>query len=246
MTRSENEIRHGQYLASGDAIEIWGWGTPAGRKRAERRADLIREAAGLAPNMRALEIGCGTGNFTEKFLESGASILAVDISSDLLAIANDMKTRRGFSDENVKFLNQRFEECNVNEPFDAVIGSSVLHHLNCDEAFRKIRDLLKPSGKMVFAEPNMLNPQVFLERHFRTFYPYVSKDETAFVRFPLAKQLERAGFTNIRIMPFDWLHPSTPEHLIPFVDKLGAILEKTPGLREFAGSLLIVAEKPSA
>jgi len=245
MTRSDNEIRHGQYLASGGAVEIWGWGTPAGKLRAARRAKLIIEAAGLAPGKRTLEIGCGTGNFTECFVKSGASVLAVDISADLLAIANEMKAKNGFSDAQVRFLNQRFEECDVSEPFDAVIGSSVLHHLNCDEAFRKISALLKPSGRMVFAEPNMLNPQVFLERHFRSLYPYVSPDETAFVRGTVAKQLANAGFVNIRVTPFDWLHPSTPQGLIGFVGGLGALLEKTPGLREFAGSLLIVAEKPA-
>ena len=132
-------------------------------------------------------------------------------------------------------------------PFDAVIGSSVLHHLEVEVALQKIRDLLKPGGFMCFAEPNLLNPQVFLERKLsfcRRWFWYVSPDETAFGRWPLRRLLESSGFTEIEITPFDWLHPQTSPTWIKAVLKLGQRLEKTPILREFAGSLLIRARRP--
>ena len=47
--RAQNEITHDAMLAQADAEAIWGWGTPAGRLRAERRARLITEGAGLRP-----------------------------------------------------------------------------------------------------------------------------------------------------------------------------------------------------
>ena len=94
---------------------------------------------------------------------------------------------------------------------------------------------------MVFAEPNMLNPQVWMERHFRSWFPYVSHDETAIVRWDLQRQLERAGFSDVVITPFDWLHPATPAPLIGVVGGAGRVLEGLPGLREFAGSVLITA-----
>src|SRR5437773_1072311 len=82
--RAEHEISHGKWLAAKDTEKVWGWGTPAGRLRANRRASLIMDGAELAPEKRALEIGCGTGMFTEMFAASGATILAVDISAELL------------------------------------------------------------------------------------------------------------------------------------------------------------------
>jgi len=104
--------------------------------------------------------------------------------------------------------------------------------------------MLKPGGILAFAEPNMLNPQVFAERTFmRRFSKYTSPDETAFVRFSFRKLLEKTGFTRVEITPFDWLHPYTPEGLIPAVQGLGKALEKIPGVREFSGSLLIKAER---
>jgi 2-polyprenyl-3-methyl-5-hydroxy-6-metoxy-1,4-benzoquinol methylase len=36
--------------------------------------------------MIVLEIGCGTGNFTELFAKTGADIIAVDISQELIRI----------------------------------------------------------------------------------------------------------------------------------------------------------------
>ncbi len=240
--RAKREIDHGRMLAGGDPVLTWGWGTPAGRLRAARRAELIVAGACLGPETRALEIGCGTGMFTEMFARSGSAILAVDISSDLLERA----WARGLPSERVRFLERRFEECEVEGPFDAVIGSSVLHHLDMRRALPRIVSLLAPGGRMCFAEPNYLNPQVFAERipFLRRWMRHISPDETAFVRFLLAGTLRRAGLVEVEISPFDWLHPATPGCLIGAVGAAGRLLEKTPLLREFAGSLLISGRRP--
>lgn len=241
-TRADNEIGHGQYLAAGDTERLWGWGTPAGRLRATRRADIIRDMAGLGPGVRALEIGCGTGNFTERFAESRCDLVAVDISPDLLEKAG----RRHFPHGNVRFLNMRFEDAAELGPFDAVIGSSILHHLEMPLALRVIFGLLKPGGKIAFAEPNLLNPQVYLERRFSHWklFSYVSPDETAFIRGGLRRMLAETRFRDIRIEPFDWLHPAVPAPCIPLAQRLGRVLERLPLVREFAGSLAISASRP--
>jgi len=239
--RARGEIAHGRRLSLGDAEATWGWGTPAGRLRARRRADFILEGAALVPGMSALEIGCGTGMFSEMFAESGAVFLAVDIAEELVAQAR----RRGIP--NVRFAARPFETCDAEGPFDAVLGSSVLHHLEIGPALTRILGLLKPGGRLSFAEPNYLNPQVFLERKLRFYQPlfwYVSPGETAFVRWSLEHLLERTGFCDISITPFDWLHPSTPERFVGPVRRIGRALEATPLLREFAGSLGIRARRP--
>jgi 2-polyprenyl-3-methyl-5-hydroxy-6-metoxy-1,4-benzoquinol methylase len=233
--RFANEVAHGKRLAAGVGEEIWGWKTPAGRLRAERRAALILEGARVAPGSKILEIGCGAGLLTEKFARSGADIIAVDLSPELLDIA------RGRGLAGVRFLEKNFEDCDVEGPFDAVIGSSILHHLELERTWKKIFSLLKPGGRMSFAEPNMLNPQIYCERHFRRFFPEVSPDETAFVRFSLRRDLEKNGFTSVEIKPFDWLHPFTPPAMIPAVIGLGRVLEGVWPCREFSGSLWIRA-----
>lgn len=241
--RYTHEIEHGKYLAAQGAEHTWGWGSPAGQQRSIRRGRLIAEAAQLVPGKKALEIGCGTGLFTRLFAESGAQILAVDISQDLI----DLASQQNFHKRNVTFKVIPFEDpALVNEGrFDAVIGSSVLHHLEVKPALQRIFDLLKPGGYLSFAEPNMLNPQVAVERSFlRPLFKYTSPDETAFVRRSLARMLSSVGFTEINIKPFDWLHPATLPWLINAVKAVGKFLELTPFIREFSGSLLISAKRP--
>lgn len=244
--RTANEIAHGRMLATADSEAFWGWSTPAGQSRARRRGDLIISAAGLRPGRTILEIGCGTGLFTAQFAATGARIIAVDISPDLLAKAIE----RQLPADHVRFEQRRAESLELTDPaleawaadgFDAIVGSSVLHHLDIPAAIETCKRLLAPSGRMVFAEPNLLNPQVWMERRFRSWFPYVSPDETAIVRWELQGQLGRAGFSDIVITPFDWLHPATPAPLIPVVGGAGRVFEQVPGLREFAGSVLIEA-----
>jgi ubiquinone/menaquinone biosynthesis C-methylase UbiE len=236
-------------LAASESEETWGWGTPAGQSRARRRAALIVSAGGLGPGRTVLEIGCGTGMFTEQFAASGARIIAVDISPDLLAKAID----RRLPADQVRFEQQRVEDLQRTDPaiqswvpegLNAIIGSSVLHHLDIPAALETCKRLLAPGGRIAFAEPNLLNPQVWMERTFRSWFPYVSPDETAIVRWSLRRQLERAGFSNVAITPFDWLHPATPPPLMGVVDRAGRLLERIPALREFAGSVLISAVRP--
>lgn len=242
-SRAAHEIDHGKKLARSDPELIWGWGTPAGKLRAMRRAEVIASGAQLGPSLRALEIGCGTGLFTAMVARTGAQLVAVDISPELLALARG----RNLPSAQVQFLAKHFEDCDVDGPFDAVIGSSILHHLDMPAALAKIYALLKPGGFISFAEPNMLNPQIAVQKNIPWIKAQLgdSPDETAIVRWRLCAQLGHIGFVDIRITPFDWLHPATPEALIGAVRWLGQRLERIPGLREFAGSVHICARRPA-
>jgi hypothetical protein len=97
----------------------------------------------------------------------------------------------------------------------------------------------------LFAEPNLLNPHVFIEKNV----PWVARrlddspGETAFTRWRLRRDLEAAGLVEITIRPFDFLYPLVPGPLVPAVERLGRGLERAPVVREIAGSLLIRARK---
>jgi len=239
--RPDREIKHGRKLSQSGAEHVWGWGTPAGRMRAERRAHWIASAADLRPRKRVLEIGCGTGLFTQFFASSGAEILALDISEDLLRLARQRNLPK-----TVRFICSPFEELSANEPFDAVIGSSILHHLDIQLALKHIYRLLKPGSTMCFTEPNMLNPQILLQKNIPFLKARLgdSPDETAFFRRRLQGWMKDNHFVNIHITPFDWLHPATPSRLVPLVNTIGGYIEKLPILQEFAGSLFIYGQRP--
>jgi len=217
--RKAAEVRHGTAIAP-RAGSVWGWHSPAGRLRAARRGQLLAEAAGLTGGMRVLELGCGTGIFTRQLAASGAAVLGVDISLDLLraGILEDTDgapARRAAMD--VEDLGLRPAS------FDAVVGVSVLHHVDLPRTLAELRRVLRPGGRVCFSEPNMLNPQVAAMKKI----PFVKRllgetpHETAFTRWGLAAALRRHGFTDIRIAPFDFLHPLIPRRAIPAVARLG-------------------------
>jgi len=238
--RLTQEIDHGTKI-SGDAEFIWGWGTPAGQVRAERRARFYIELGGIAPGKEALEIGCGTGIFSQKIAKTGVGLTAIDISPDLLN-----KAKENMAGASVNFRLDNAEKLSFGDgSFDTVFGSSILHHLDLAAALGEIKRVLKKGGSLVFTEPNMLNPQIFMERHVKPIGKALgnSPSETAFTRWEVTRALKTLGFTAISVVPFDFLHPWTPDRLIPAVAAAGKVLEHTPLLKEIAGSLVISARK---
>jgi SAM-dependent methyltransferase len=237
--RIAREIQHGRFLAQHGAGEIWNWESPAGKLRWARRVKMLGNH--LAPGMSVLEMGCGAGYFTGELARSGADIVAIDVSPELLEIA-----KANSSAPNVRYEVQN--ACELNYPdavFDSVVGNSVLHHLEIEAALHEIYRVLKPGGSVYFTEPNMLNPQIAIQKNV----PWIkrklgdSPDETAFFRWPLRRVLEQTGYRDIRIDPFDFLHPKTPVPLIDRLSALGRFLENVPVISEFAGSLYIRAVK---
>jgi hypothetical protein len=122
---------------------------------------------------------------------------------------------------------------------------SILHHLDWGLALKNYLPLLKRGGIVRFSEPNLLNPQIYLQKNI----PFIkrlagdSPDEYAFTRWQIAKILKDAGYVDIHVEAYEFLHPGTPQWLIPYVVKLESFLARTPA-REIGGSLLIEARKP--
>ena len=196
---------------------------------------------GLDPGCKALEIGCGTGLLTREASKKGSILCALDVSPHLIESA-----RLKITEKNTFFFQSNAYDLGFkSNSFDIVFGMSVLHHLEIDKSLREFRRVLKPGGKMVFTEPNMLNPQIIIERFFMREYFHNTPDETAFRRFSLKRKLKNYNFSNTVIYPFDFLHPNTPLSLVAGMDRFSRKLEKIPILSEIAGSLYIEAKKQS-
>ena len=237
--RLEREVEHGRFLVEHGAGEIWNWTTPAGKIRFQRRVEML--TSGLPDNANVLELGCGTGLFTYEFANKPIKLTAIDISPDLLEEAKKI-----ISACNVSFkLENAYEMSFPDNSFDAVIGSSVLHHLDIKKALHEIYRVLKPGGIIRFTEPNMLNPQIALQKNI----PWLKKrlgdspDETAFFAGPIKRMLDKYGFRNIEVIPFDFIHPAIPKAVLPIALPCCFLAENLPLLRSIAGSLFIRAGK---
>ncbi|MFH1744870.1 MAG: methyltransferase domain-containing protein [bacterium] len=234
-----NEIEHGKFIAQ-KGEKVWNWSSPAGKIRWERRVSMFKEFL-KNNNKKVLEIGCGTGLFTKEIAGTENEITAIDISSELCEIAKNRINKK-----NVVFLVD--DVCHTkfsNNSFDFIIGSSVLHHLDVDSALEEFHRLLKPGGQIIFTEPNMLNPQIALQKNI----PFLKKmagdspDETAFIRWKIEKKMKNFGFINVSAVPFDFLHPSAPVFMVKFLQPIFSFFERVPLLKEIAGSLIIKGEK---
>ena len=203
---------------------------------------MLIEYCKLQPGMRVLEIGCGTGSLSERLVPTGVMLTATDILPEFLEVTAqkcaghrietkivDAETLAGLNDES----------------FEAVVGLSVLHHLHLKDVLASIHRVLTDGGICAFSEPNMLNPQIALQKNI----PFLKRmlgdtpDETAFFSWQMRRALGTARFKDIHVFPFDFLHPSIPDSLAASVEAVGNFLERVPLFRQIAGSIFLAARK---
>jgi SAM-dependent methyltransferase len=241
------EVAHGERVAD-QGEEVWCWSTPAGRERLAKRIDLFRRSLGLErPTQTLLELGCGTGLYTEQLAPLCRRLVATDISEALLDHA---RARVGAG--HVRFVQQNLEAIQpdvLGRDFDGAYGCSVLHHLDLDATLPQMRDILKPGANLAFSEPNLLNPQVrvmFSGWEWAKRKWAVSDTEMAFYPWELRSLFERHGFEVVTVMPFDFIHPTLAPGIIPFAKRVELILEHLPLVRFLGGSYFVHARLPSS
>ena len=243
--RAAREREHFDQLADAVGEVWWGNATPFGAERRALRVRLLTALLDRLGDPRCLEIGAGRGTFTECVLEARPQLrlTAIDLSPRQVDLA---KSRLG------RFPNLEFQVGDAgrlpcpDQSVDAVFGVSILHHVDLGPTLAEVRRVLRPGGLIWFSEPNMLNPQVAVEKNVRVIGRWLqnSDDETAFVRSSLSKDLRQAGFDQVMVRPFDFMHPGLPAFLLAPMRVANAVLEHTPLVREISGSLEIVARRP--
>jgi 2-polyprenyl-3-methyl-5-hydroxy-6-metoxy-1,4-benzoquinol methylase len=217
--------------------------TPALKLRTRRRAEWISAEIPVHPSTMVLEIGCGTGELAKAIGEkTHGQVIATDLSPKFIEIAQAENQL-----PNVTFRVVNFKEDTIPERFDRIVGNGILHHLyySIDSSLERLFELLKPGGKILFFEPNLRNPYVYLIfsvpklRQLTRLEP----DEMAFTRSWIHTRLARAGFTNIDVQYRDFLMPNTPTAWIHSVASLSDRLEKMPGIQTWTQSLFITASR---
>ena len=95
---------------------------------------------------RVLEIGCGTGSFSRLLARRAESVLAIDLSPQMIRLA------RGRSKlyPNIDFATGDVMAYHLpDHQFDCIATLTTLHHLPIEPILRKIRKALKPGGVFV-------------------------------------------------------------------------------------------------
>jgi ubiquinone/menaquinone biosynthesis C-methylase UbiE len=246
VPKTNQEQAHFDHLAEATGQIWWGSTTPAGIRRLQRRARFLAEKLKGFKKPKVLELGCGTGAFSKSLLEetelSPFRLTSCDISPRAVRVASHRCASHKSACFEVADITSLHYESGI---YDAVIGNSILHHLPLEISLKECFRVLKPGGMLWFTEPNMMNPEVAILKNIYFIGGLLqdTREETAFFRWPLAKAIRKVGFQNVRVEPFDFLHPIVPASLVNIIEAAGRICEKTPLLKEISGSLLISAYK---
>lgn len=113
----------------------------------QKKLNLTQER--LTPDMRVLEFGCGSGTTALSHAPLVKHIHAIDISGKMIDIAQAKAEAANIN--NVTFEKKSIDELDAHtEPFDVVMGHSILHLMeNWQDVIEKAHSLLKPGGLFV-------------------------------------------------------------------------------------------------
>jgi len=116
----------------------------------ERRLSIVFDELLLwdLTGLRTLDLGCGSGWFTQRALERGVHVTSLDISTTLVQMAHGRTQTRAVTADAI-------QPPFASGSFDLIISSEMLEHLERPECgIREIARLLAPGGIVVLTMPN--------------------------------------------------------------------------------------------
>ena len=140
---------------TGTSSKLYDWYNNLGGFSEAFRRRIVDEAP-PKPGDSVLDCGCGTGTLAvvaKRIVGPGGRVEGIDLSKDQLKIATKKAIAEG--------LDIEFQEGSIDElpfrdnEFDAVFSTLMLHHVPEEVkkgAFREMRRVLKPGGKIVIAD----------------------------------------------------------------------------------------------
>lgn len=201
----------------------------------------MRKYADLAPDDRILEIGCATGQATQKVAAWGNALLALEPSPGMVEIAGAKLPN------NVEIVNTTFEDWDL-EPnaFGLVYAAQAFHWLDKETRYRRCAETLYAHGSLALIWNTQVTPphnrpfyvrvlDVYLEHapelaHEGEFRTEADDDNEL-------HEMERSGyFTDTQVQRFDWnwtldrdhylgLMSSHSPHAALAPERRGALLE---------------------
>lgn len=241
---AHSETGHFNDLIEKTGETYYGNQRPVAKIRFSRKAETILKLldSKKIKNGKILDLGCGTGILSEYILKKQPSlhIYGIDISNRAIDVANKKLK---------KYKNVQFQTGDVTKLpfkdnyFDMAMCNSILHHVPLNETLAEIKRVLKPNGVLWFCEPNLLNPQIALEKNIPVVKSFFqdSPDERAFSRWNIKKELEKRNFTDVLVKPYEFLHPLLPRKFLKITSAFCIFLEKIPIISEFAGTMQGIA-----
>jgi ubiquinone/menaquinone biosynthesis C-methylase UbiE len=115
---------------------------------------VYRRVAELVRGPNVLDLGCGTGNMTMRLAQRGLSVVGVDLSPEMLAVAR-RKIPSGAAVRLVQTGAAELIDHFPAEAFDTIVSILLFSELSEAEqllVLRQCRSLLRPGGRMILAD----------------------------------------------------------------------------------------------
>lgn len=208
------------------------------------RAITVRHAFHVLPGESILELGAGSGLWTEHLATvfRGENELTAAVFNEDLAARAESRPLPRTTVVHARDLAQDLPQ----ESFDYVVGTAILCHDRYAENLGALYALLKPGGQLLFFEANLWNPQVLLKNAIPPIGRWAGQAscQIGMRRYQLLRETSRQGFVEVEVIPYDILHPRTPARLIPAVQSIAFVFEHIPAVRDLCGTLYIWARRP--
>lgn len=215
----------------------------------KREIELIKQVLQANMPTMILDYGCGGGWLSLLLLKWGFDVVGVDVSKNMVSNAKLICHKADFIVCDAMRLPFR------DEVFEFIIGISILHHLNLENALCELKRISLSRSVFLFMEPNLLNP---LSAFGRKFFPMEvqTKGERQFTPGYLKTALELANLNVERCFAlFSFAFPAarfsriTRVNLpLPFVKityLFESFMERMPGIR-YLNSHIVAVVKASA
>lgn len=143
----------------------------------------------------ALDMGCGTGEFSERLAQYGLEVTGMDISKKAIE-----RCREKYKDrKNMRFEVQDIERTTwKEESADIIFFGGVLHHFpHRENVFKEAFRVLKKNGRIFAFDPHYYNLIIWIYRELLGVKTQKTENEVLIKPEEIKKELTEAGFTHI-------------------------------------------------
>jgi len=144
----------------------------------------------------ALDMGCGTGEFSEKLQGYGLNVTGIDISKKAIEYCKEK-----YKGKNILFSVQDIENTTyVDNSMDIIFFGGVLHHFpNRDKVFKEAYRILKKNGRIYGFDPNFYNLILWIYREKLKIKTQKTENEVLIKAEEIEKELKEVGFSKIDV-----------------------------------------------
>ncbi|HLL83694.1 MAG TPA: class I SAM-dependent methyltransferase [Longimicrobium sp.] len=216
---------------------------PAETPYVRRHVEELVAFAGLGPDDRVLEVGCGMGRYTLPLARRGVNVEGLDLAPGLL---ERLREYAGGLEIPLHCADIIDHPAELKGRFDAVVGFFTLHHLHdLDLCFAAMAQLVRPGGRIVFLEPNAYNPLYYIQILATPRMTWEGDGGIVQMRrHPVFGAMRRAGLEKQLLRRFGFFPPFLANR--PGGAAAERVLERVPLWRAALPFQLFRADRPAA